>query len=128
MIPFMKNLHALHVFQPPCCLLEEVFTSWYTKLSGATVIYLCIASYLPALYSATCTLIIISKKIMFSTYIHIVACHLPRAPKLRWREDRARRPRTGKCLQPIGLQRMIQIAIKLPTITLNTRLTDYLSQ
>ncbi len=43
---------------------------------------------------------------------HIVACHLPRAPKLRWREDmggglqKARKPRTGYSLQPTGLQRI----------------------
>ncbi len=33
-------VHVLHVFQPPCCLLEEVHTSWYTNLSGATVLCL----------------------------------------------------------------------------------------
>ncbi len=34
-----KNVHVLHVFQPPCYLLEEVHTSWYTKLRGATVVH-----------------------------------------------------------------------------------------
>ena len=58
-----------------------------------------------------------------------VSCHLPRGSKLRWREDmggvlpNARGLRIGWRLQPTGLQ----IAIKLPTTMLDTRLTDYWS-
>ncbi len=45
-------------------------------------------------------------------YIYIVACHLPRGSKLRWREDMGgklpstRESRIGWSLQPIGLQSM----------------------
>ena len=46
------------------------------------------------------------------SFINMIACHLPRGPKLRWREDmggglpNARGPRAGWSLQPSGLQGM----------------------
>ncbi len=33
------GIWSLHAYQPPCCLLEEMLISWYTKWSGAAVLW-----------------------------------------------------------------------------------------